>query len=370
MLKRKNIVIIMLIIPLYIYLKLGNAFLPIEELGVSSAIGGDIAEDGSNGIKYVISLLINNYESKDQIQSQILTGVEQNFPENREARQKKLNKRFITGLEKNLVLSEEYSKYGIRTFIDIYFKNKQANDNIYLSVCKGKPEEIFKLEIPGYPNAGDYLEGIIDHLNDYSFAPKNYKLIDVYVRMDAEGRSLVLPYVEIRENKPEVTGMAIFKGDKMVRKLDFETSKIMNLLREDDLRGMITLQRNSSSYLTYYGKTTRKVSCEKVDDQFVFTINLSLKGEIISNTLYSDPLGDKKLKKEVENELSRYTENLCYDFIDKMQNEYNLDCLNLGFIAAAKFGRNTGVDWDEVISKSKIKVNVKTVINEGGRGDY
>ena len=53
-----------------------------------------------------------------------------------------------------------------------------------------------------------------------------------------------------------------------------------------------------------------------------------------------------------------------------MKNEYKVDCLQLGWVAAAKYGRDTGVDWDEVVSNSDIKVNVKVNVDKVGRGQY
>ena len=42
------------------------------------------------------------------------------------------------------------------------------------------------------------------------------------MRIGAEGRSLVLPYIEITEEGIEITGMAIFKEDKMVEVADIQ----------------------------------------------------------------------------------------------------------------------------------------------------
>ena len=47
--------------------------------------------------------------------------------------------------------------------------------------------------------------------------------------------------------------------------------------------------------------------------------------------------------------------------------------MELGRIAAANFGRGTGVDWNKVICNTdltNIKVNVKVKVDNMGRGDY
>jgi hypothetical protein len=57
-------------------------------------------------------------------------------------------------------------------------------------------------------------------------------------------------------------------------------------------------------------------------------------------------------------------------FMKEMQNNIKVDCLDLGKYAAAKCGRNTGIDWNEVVDNADIDVNVKVKIDNTGRGNY
>ena len=81
-------------------------------------------------------------------------------------------------------------------------------------------------------------------------------------------------------------------------------------------------------------------------------------------------MSDPKTIKKFEEEMASQTEAMCYRFLNKMKNEYNVDCLGLGRIAAAKYGRGTGVDWDKVVCSSDISVNVTIKLDNQGRGDY
>lgn len=62
--------------------------------------------------------------------------------------------------------------------------------------------------------------------------------------------------------------------------------------------------------------------------------------------------------------MSEQVKKKCNDFIIKMKNEYKVDCLQLGEVAAAKYGRQTGVDWNSIVCNSEIKVNVKVKIEK------
>jgi len=95
-----------------------------------------------------------------------------------------------------------------------------------------------------------------------------------------------------------------------------------------------------------------------------------LEGEIINNELYKGMATNVGEIKRFEDDMAKQVEEMCNGFLDKMKNKYKVDLLQLGWIAAAKYGRDTEVDWNEVISKSDIKVNVKVRVDKLGRGQY
>jgi len=191
----------------------------------------------------------------------------------------------------------------------------------------------------------------------------------MYVRLDTEGRNLVLPYMKISDKGLEITGLALFKGDKMVNKVEVDEAKFMNMMRENELlRGYLSIQKNSDEFMNFYGNTKRRVKCNKVKEGYEFEIIIDIKGDVIANTLYKEFNG--KTKKELEKALSKDVEKKCSEFINKMQNEYKIDCLELGMYAASKYGRDTGVDWNEVVSNSVIKVKANVKVDKVGRGAY
>jgi Ger(x)C family germination protein len=366
----KNIIALFCIIVFFIIFKRERVFEPIEELAIPSALGFDLASNKNNNPQYTVSFLIENYGSNDEIFPQIITGTGSNIPETREIRQFKTNRKTLPGLERVNVFSEDLARYGIRSSLDALFSYYTENDMSYIVVCNGKITDLFKYKVPGYPSAGDYIKGIVEHSKEYNFAPTNYKAIDAFVRVDAEGRNFAAPYVEIKDNVLQITGMALFKGDRMVQKISNEDAKIMNVLRENDVKGIIMLQKSLKDYISCYVTSKRKVKCEKVDGRYIFTINLSLKAEVTSNTIDRNIFKNQLAEKEFEDQLSRQLEKQCYDFIRKMQNDFRVDCLELGWEAVAKHGRGTGVNWDEVVSNSEIKVNAKINVVETGRGNY
>ena len=167
--------------------------------------------------------------------------------------------------------------------------------------------------------------------------------MDVYVRVGAEGRNVVMPYIELKKDpsKPEkkeleITGTALFKKDKMVAKLNMDDTRIMNLLRENNVKGILKIQKDPKKFTEFYAKSKRKVKCTKTGDKYNFIINLQLTGQIVSNELFKDLIDDPKQKKKFENELASEVEDMCNTFLKKMKYDYKVDALELGKVARFK----------------------------------
>ena len=140
------------------------------------------------------------------------------------------------------------------------------------------------------------------------------------------------------------------------------------MLREKKGKGILSLQEGPDKYINYDAMVKKKVKCNRKDGKYEFTIELDFQGDIKDNTLYKD------IKKENESEfeklMGKKIEKICNDFLNKMKNVYKIDCLNLGMYAAAKYGRETGVYWNEKVCNADIKVIVKVKIDKLGRGQY
>ncbi|MCY6483088.1 Ger(x)C family spore germination protein [Clostridium aestuarii] len=365
----KILIIAVLILGTGVYLNAGVDIVPVEQIDVVGGVGIDIEKKTKDDIRYTVSISKDIFQ-EDKTTSDVSEGTARTLISTREDRQRRSNKKFVFGLEKIIILSEEFTRYGIKPFINTTFTNPHINDKTWLVVCNGKASDILKVKVKGYPSATDYMEGLIENAKFYNFFPENYKLVDSYVRIYEEGRDLSVPYIEMKNNHIEISGMALFKKDKMIAKIGLEESRIMSILKEKRSKGILSIQKSPKEYVDYLTKAKRKVDCKKIGDKYEFTIDLDFTGDIVCNEVYGDFLDQPNENKKFQSDMEKQIEKMCYKFLEKMQNEYKIDSLELGRVAAAKYGRNTGVNWNEVISNADIKVNVKVDIDRYGRGDF
>jgi Ger(x)C family germination protein len=366
----RQVVLLISLILLFISYIYDTNMKPVENLEIISGAGYDILEKRDGKITYSIPLSTYVFESDGKITREMKTGIGTTIAQTRGDRQRKSDKKFLLGLEKVYVISEDYARLGIRSLLDILFSNPQVNDSGAVIICKGRAEDLLTYEIKGYSSSADYLEGMINSAQGFNFFPNSYTLMDVFIRVDSEGRRSIIPYIELKQNGPEVTGLALFSRDKMVDLIDMSQARILNLLRENKGSGSIQLQKDDKNYVDYYSTATRKVKVSREGERYSFDIDLLLEGGITSIEGFPSVIDDPYLKKQLEEDFAYNIKIKCDEFIIKMKSEYRLDLLDLGRLAAAKYGRHENKDWDKIVSSSDIKVNVKVKIEKEGKGNY
>lgn len=365
----KKIVEVIVVIALVIFYFTGIEFaVSVEEYDIVSGFGGDIKTDRTGTVEYSVPYGTYVFPQENVSSTIVRSGKGTTIAETRENRQLYNSRAFLVGGQRLVIMSQEYAEKSIAPMTSILFSNPRINDRSYICVSKNNTEDVLNYRVEGYADSAEFIEKMISNSIAYNFFSKEYNILNVYVKVDTEGRNLVLPYIEITKNGLELAGMAMFKEDKMVTKLNMEDTRKMNVLREKSVKGMLTIEQDSKKFIDYYATTKRTVTCNKKDDKYEFIINISLKGDIVSNSLYGKL--DKSFKKDLEEKISKKTEEECNRFINKMKNEYKVDFLELGVYGAAKYGRDTGVDWNEIVSNSDIKVKVKAKVDKIGRGEY
>lgn len=365
--KYKPIIFLVLITLLYIYLIPEEDYFPLEDIDIPIGIGLDCADDNN----FRINAEVYSVEGEKTIASILHFGEGPNFTRTREDRQSKSNQIIVIALSRVVLIDEELARKGIHPFFNVLFTDVNVNDKSLVAVAKQKCKDIFTMKMEGSNVPSSFIEDLLLVNKTQNFLKDNFKLLDMYVREEGEGKNIVVPYIEKKGNNIEITGMAIFNKDTLVNIIDLKESKIMNILRENNASGLLNIQFSRDKFIDFHCKNKRKVICKKInDDKYEFTIDILLEGGILNNNALYNFNDDINVSEGYKQMLKKSVEDECNNFISKMQNEYKMDLLQLGAVAAAKYGRGTGKDWNKVICDSKINVDVNIKINSLGKGQY
>lgn len=363
--------IIMVMVIIFYIINLAIIKKPVvEDIEIISGLGYDVEKVGEESPIYKTSFSSYVYSPLEKRYSTTKEGRGKTIVEAIEDRQKYMNKFYISGFEEAVVISSRYAENGIRSLLDERARNFSTNDLAFVAVYDGDVKKLFEKNIRGYDNMGEYIGGLVQKSKGSNFFSDNYKVIDMIVRMDSEGRTLILPHIREVEDTVEIDGLVAFKDGKLKAKLNMDEARILSLLRETNVTGILSLYEDSKNFIDMSVTSKRKAKCYKQGESYNFVINIELQGKMVTNQMYSNFLYDIDAKEKVEKEFSENIEVMANRFIQEMQNNYKLDLLDLGRVAAAKYGRRKDIDWDKVISNSKIQVKVKTNIENPGRGNY
>ena len=257
--KRYSLLIISIsCIILYLIFNSSEGNLAIEKVDVCSGISFDIIASSPVN-EYNVGASVYTFPQKNEVSSLILDAFGKNIPDTRSNRSTISSKQFLLGLQKVFIFSEAVATYGINPIADIWFSNQQMNDSTWSVVCKDNAIDMLKFKSKDFASSADQIDGIIERSTEQHFMSNDYKVVDMYARVGSEGRNLVIPYIEILNNKITLTGMAVFKKDKMVEKVPMKEASYLNILRNNKVKGTLTLQKDSLHLISTYGESKRKV---------------------------------------------------------------------------------------------------------------
>ena len=315
------------------------------------------------------------------------------------------------------VFSKDIAKEGIFDFIETISRSKEIRPNVFTAVADGKASEYLSKASPSVDiNPAKYYQ-LIYGKNDYRAIPQSYSQ-DLYFYINLPEKNSVLPLAAVPENaqskekgegaeesgekeKPnsehdkateekdiyeytvhnykagevevysnsnsEVSGGAVFKGDKMVGELGLIDAQIYNMLTEDVSRNYISFKTDKSDRLVtvLLDKEDRaKISYNK--SAHTSKVSLRLGADFVS--LPDDYIAEKDIEHFeafAEAGIKRKIEK----FIKKTQNVFDSDIVGFGLFAKSKFLTREEFekyDWEEKYRTMDVDVEIELNVRRTG----
>ncbi len=273
---------------------------------------------------------------------------------------------YVTGFNKVLLMGEQLARQGFNPVIESTYRFPSISHTVRVAIAEGRGDEMLKTPVQNYENMGVYL---LNMLNDYkgnSFIPTvTFHQLEVW---QSPGKNPILPLL-IRGGSNEVIigGLAIFKKDRMIGKIDTQQSRVLMLLRGIPSQGYIPYALTSEgSQGAVFVYNDRKVQVERQEDNYAFTIKIKLKGTIQEHPI--EHMIDVDHSKEIEESVARAVQKECLEFLQTMQEDWKVDCIDISKYALAKWRRELTdvVDQEEFISAADIRVEVEVVLVNSG----
>lgn len=273
---------------------------------------------------------------------------------------------YVTGFNKVILTGEDLARQGLQRPMESLYRFPEVPLNMLLAVVEGRGEDILKLKTDNTDNIATFLYTLLREPDKHNYIPVvTINEFDVNL---APGRNPVVPMIKAGGvNQAFLSGVAVFKKDRLLAKLDMHDTRPLMLLRGVAAQGyypfLLEEENIQGSALL---SNRRKVKVERQGDIYVFKLEVSLEGIITEYP--SEKQIDQKRLKSVENFIATEAENECQPIINTMQEEWKTDCIDISKYALAKWRRELKdkVDDEQFISQARIELDVKVIITNYG----
>ncbi|MCT4605160.1 MAG: Ger(x)C family spore germination protein [Marinisporobacter sp.] len=288
----------------------------------------------------------------------------------------KAGRNLYWGHTKTMIISQEIAKNKIIPIVDLIYRDAEFRSDAHIIVSKEKTaQEILRKSTEQHiqPIRGYHLQDVLEseeHIEKYH----GVDLWKYLKKLYADGVSPVLPAIYNREEEgkvyPIISGMAVFKGKKLVGWLDEDEAKAFAwVVDEDDVGASIIVVRGKLKEepvkisLEVLGNQT-KLKPILIANKIVMQINVET-GMRLEEIAGTEDFISKKGRSILEKDTEKFIQKEIEELIKRVQKKYHSDIF--GFSTSIKkempeLWRKIKPNWESFFTNMEVDVNVKVTI--------
>lgn len=357
----------------------------IDDLAYVIAIGIDVGSEDNLEITFQVSIPSENGSSSDSSSSSSSGEKESSDTLNKSVECKTINsgldlannvvsKRVDLSHCKFVVFSQEIASRGIYEYISTLENDLELRSNCNIIVSTSDAKEFLDSSNPVLENSTAKYYEIITTASKYTGYTSNVTLNSVYTSMtDTFGETCtILGHVQEEEgNEPEIvlSGLAVFKGDKMVGTIPVEETIpyliVTNQLNESTISTPSPFSEDNvmDFHVSVFSDTKHKVTLNGTTPHI--TTNIFLDATLLSSSDDFNASSPSDISK-VEEALSNYIKDEVNSYYEKTSKEFKSDISGLGQYVVYQFPTVKNweeFDWLNKYENATFEVNVDVNLN-------
>ncbi|WP_239633805.1 Ger(x)C family spore germination protein [Paenibacillus sp. H1-7] len=336
--------------------KIVNKIELIQTIGVdlsgksvkSTMLAGNYKKKGESGVQLLGTKSDTNLDMMSRINAQTRNPIEY-------------------GQLRMLLYGKEYSRKGIADMMQNLCHDSKLSTRMQLGVTDKEASDI--LAAVAQSEESYFLSDMIEHHIKNGTLPHNNLQIALF-NYYGKGRDLFLPYLKLTEGKIVVDGLALFKDDKYVTKINMQEAFLLKMLIENSDNGTYlasiraTEQQSASPVLLHSISSKVKYSLNRLHPQPSLSVLVHMDAQIKYVPDWIDPTSSAH-RSMLENELGSYFEQVLQALLSLCK-KHNVDPAGLG-----DFVRSRSIRWNEQefqasYPQMQTQVTVKLKIVETG----
>lgn len=284
--------------------------------------------------------------------------------------QAKLEHPLFWGHLQTLVVGEEQARRGVSRIMDVFLRAAETRLKAWIVVADGKTDKILEAT-PKTEKLPSLYIGRALEMEDYLNMIPLLRVVEFSARVSNPGEQPVAPIVKADKEGIAISGLALFREDKMVGKLDYDEMHYYFLAAQ--AHGFMPKRVETETGEVFIYEITnvrRRIRPHYSNNQVSFTVSLRLEGNIIESESKRS-LKDPKFLQEVEQAVSTAIEKDCRAVLRRVQKEFKVDTYGFGTMVRGLYPKVwKQMDWAEEFPNVPIKITVDARIRRLGMAAY
>ncbi|GAB6932645.1 Ger(x)C family spore germination protein [Calditerricola satsumensis] len=341
----------------------------IERQDLALAVGFDKGEKGTLRVISTFPQVAREAEEKEEI-------IAVDALSSKDARirlETKSGRRVASGQIRVALFSDALARSGLKPFIDTLYRDPDINARLFLAVVDGSTETLLSRRYPEKERSGFYLYNLLETNMRRHTIPTGrlHHFLRAYYTF---GQDPVLPLLRPERENVAVAGAALFRGSRMVGRLDLEESGVLLLLKGSasgaDSSMRIRLRDKTGTLVFIFVQNERRIRAEPSGPRLRFHISLAITAHLVEYAGQRiGSLSNPAVKRAIERAVAHRYKEKAEAVLRKLQ-QLGTDPIGLGTYARAhKLWNGTEKEWYRIYRKLPISVDVSFRITQVGLYD-
>ena len=286
---------------------------------------------------------------------------------------KESSRRLFFPHQEVLIFGKDIAEEGIRPYIDFFTRDPEPRNNIYILVAEGTAGELLNVPAKLEKIPSTKIAQLVRNHNTITSQSGAVTVHDFVVRLLSDTTAPVATMIGVTgegENQtPEITGTAVFKGDKLVGKLNETEGRGLLWVLGEVKSGIIEVKDPQGSLVALeIIRASGKLTPELRDGKVIMKIKITEEGNI-AEYAGSGNLTDAAMIAYLEQEKTNAIRGEILAAFEKAR-ELDADIFGFGDAIYQKYPeqwKSMKNNWDTVFQEIELQISIEAKLRLMGR---
>lgn len=263
-----------------------------------------------------------------------------------------------------LVIGRDTAESGIQKYLDFFERDPETRGKVLIAISETSAEDLLNVKAELEKIPADNISNMIEQYSNITSQTKAVNITDFSNSYMSPSSATVAPLLKVMQNDQkkavEITGTAVFKGDKMVGTLnETEGRGLLWVLGEVESGIIVVKDSEGSSVSEEIIRSKTKMTPVLEDGKIVIKIEISEEGNI-GEEEGTENLAELSQVKYLEDRISEEIESEVTAALKKAR-ELDADIFGFGSAIEKKYSskwKEIEENWDEGFKTLDVKLSV------------